>query len=169
MDTVKLKEGVLQGLKKYRYAIIVLIIGFSLILIPDFSPEDDTQESIAVQPSISEHSVNEELATILSQIDGAGKVSVMLTVRYGSETIYQTDEDRTETDNSLSVQIDTVIITDSDRNESALITQINPPQYLGAIIICQGADNASVRLSIVDAVSKITGLGADKISVLKMK
>jgi len=40
---------------------------------------------------------------------------------------------------------------------------------MGAVIVCQGADDPQVRLSIVDAVSKVTGLGSDKISVLKMK
>jgi stage III sporulation protein AG len=64
---------------------------------------------------------------------------------------------------------DTVIITDSSRNESGLIRQVNPPVYLGAIVLCQGGDRPSVRLAIVDAVSKVTGLGADRISVLKMK
>jgi stage III sporulation protein AG len=43
------------------------------------------------------------------------------------------------------------------------------PQYLGAIVVCQGADRSDVRLAIVEAVSALTGLGADKISVLKMK
>ena len=37
------------------------------------------------------------------------------------------------------------------------------------LIVCEGGDDANVRLSIVDAVSKITGLGADRISVLKMR
>lgn len=35
-------------------------------------------------------------------------------------------------------------------------------------MVCQGADNAAVRLAIVEAVSKVTGLGANRISVLKM-
>jgi stage III sporulation protein AG len=40
---------------------------------------------------------------------------------------------------------------------------------MGAIVLCQGADVPSVRLAIVDAVSKVTGLVANQISVLKMK
>ena len=59
--------------------------------------------------------------------------------------------------------------TDSDRNETGLVHQINPPVYLGAVVLAQGADNPVVKLSIVEAVSKVTGLGADKISVLKMQ
>ena len=69
----------------------------------------------------------------------------------------------------MTTKTDTVTVTDAQRNESGLIRQVNPPVYKGAVIVCQGADNAAVRLAIVDAVGKATGLGADKISVLKMK
>ena len=61
------------------------------------------------------------------------------------------------------------MITDSNRNETGLIHQRNPPKYQGAIILAMGADDPAVKLAIVDAVSNVTGLGADKISVLKMQ
>lgn len=41
--------------------------------------------------------------------------------------------------------------------------------YTGAVIFCHGADSASVRLKIVEAVSVYTGLSSNKIKVLKMK
>lgn len=43
------------------------------------------------------------------------------------------------------------------------------PVYQGALIVCSGAGSASVRLAVVDAVADLTGLGADQISVIKMK
>ena len=43
------------------------------------------------------------------------------------------------------------------------------PVYKGAVVVCEGADHASVKLNIVQAVSSLTGLGSDKITVLKMK
>lgn len=39
----------------------------------------------------------------------------------------------------------------------------------GAVIACQGADEARVKLCVINAVSAYTGLGSDKISVIKMK
>ena len=39
----------------------------------------------------------------------------------------------------------------------------------GAVVLCSGADKGSVRLSVTNAVSAYTGLGSDKISVIKMK
>ena len=93
----------------------------------------------------------------------------MLTESSGEEIIYQTDGDSSQTDSSFSNREDTVTITDSQRNEQGLVRQQNPPKYMGAIVVCQGGDKPSVRLAIIDAISKVTGLGADKISVLKMK
>ena len=39
----------------------------------------------------------------------------------------------------------------------------------GAVVVCDGADSAVVRLEVTDAVMAYTGLGGDKISVMKMK
>ena len=105
------------------------------------------------------------LEEILSQIQGAGRVRVLLTQREGERTVYQTDEDST----SSGIRSDTVLLNGSDRSQTGLVQQVNPPTYLGAVIVCQGADSASVRLAIVSAVGSVTGLSTDKITVLKMK
>ena len=39
----------------------------------------------------------------------------------------------------------------------------------GAVVVCQGADQAGVRLDVTNAVAAYTGLVSDKISVIKMK
>ena len=92
----------------------------------------------------------------------------MLTIHTGISTVYQTDDSTTTGENSTGKQ-DTVIITDENRTQTGLIQHIVYPEYRGAIIVCQGADDLQVRLNIMEAVARITGLGMDKISVLKMK
>ena len=39
----------------------------------------------------------------------------------------------------------------------------------GAVVLCEGADNSSVRLYVTNAVSVYTGLGSDKIRIIKLK
>ena len=39
----------------------------------------------------------------------------------------------------------------------------------GAVVVCQGADHPQVRLNVTNAVAVYTGLGSDKITVMKMK
>ena len=94
---------------------------------------------------------------------------MLLTEASGEETIYQINGNTSSSDTSSSSKQDTVTITDSQRNEQGLVRQKNPPKYMGVIVVCQGGDQATVRLAIIDAVSKAIGLGADKISILKMK
>ena len=83
--------------------------------------------------------------------------------------VFETNQTSSHSENSSELKTEIITITDSDRNENGLIKQINPPRYQGAIIICQGANDPKVRLAVTDAVSKITGLGADRIAVLIMK
>ena len=39
----------------------------------------------------------------------------------------------------------------------------------GAFIVCTGADNATVKFSIVKAVEAFTGFSADNIQVIKLR
>ncbi len=157
-----------QLLAKYKYAILVLAVGLALMLLPSKTQTEQTPEPNATAPAQTADP-SKELASILGQIQGVGKVQVLLTVKAGETTRYQTDDDITTSDGSSAIRKDTVIITDSQRNERPLVVQVLPPEYLGAVIVCQGAENAAVRLAVVEAVSRATGLGADKITVLKMK
>lgn len=154
-------------IKKYKYAILVMLLGVVLMCLPGKSG-GEAEKTPTVQTQ-QHKTMEEKLEAVLSQLQGAGKVKVMLTELEGERRVYQYDEDFTCSDTTTSERKDTVIITDSDRNEQAVITQIMPPVYLGAVILCQGADNSAVKLSVVEAVCKLTGLGADKICVLKMK
>lgn len=165
MDRVNLGEKWKEALKKYRYVILVILLGLLLMAIPDLKKNEEMPEEI-ITPVLS---TEEELEEILSHIDGAGEVKVLLTIAAGEETLYQSDEENSTNSQGQTVRKDTVVITGADRVQQGLIRQVNPAEYLGAVIVCDGADRADVRLAIVDAVSKATGLGADKISVLKMK
>lgn len=146
-----------EFLAKYKYVALVLLIGLGLMLLPEgkeetAEPEETTQEVWDLE---------QELEQILAKIEGVGEVRVLLTVAEGERVLYQTDTDANGSD--------TVIITDSDKNQQGLVAQSFPQTWLGAIVVCKGGGSASVRLAVVEAVSRATGLGADQICVLKMK
>lgn len=169
MDVKTMLEKFYEIIKKYRYALLVLAIGLVLMVIPAKSDQTESNESDAKQIEQTEPSLEEKLETVLGQVTGAGQVQVVLTVAKGEEIVYQTNDDTSNTNESNNTNSDTVMVTDAQRNQNGLIRQVIPAAYQGAVIVCQGADNPSVRLAIVDAVSKLTGLGANCISVLKMK
>jgi stage III sporulation protein AG len=153
-----LKPQIIKLIREYKYVALILAIGILLMLLPEKQPE--AQEAPTGEKTAL--SQEEHLEDILSQIQGVGKVRVFLSLAAGEENIFVFDED---SNGSREV----VVITDSQRSETGLVRQTLPPVYQGAIIVCQGGDQASVRLNIVEAVCDATGLSADKISVLKMK
>lgn len=169
MEITAISKKFFDLVKKYRYAGLILIIGFVLMLIPAKKSDTTTEVNKDNAPPMTQIIPEQKMESILSQIKGAGDVHVMLTVAQGEETIYQTNDDTTTDTNSSSKNTDTVTITDGAHNQAGLISRVNPPVYLGAVVVCDGADIPSVQLAIVDAVSKLTGLGTNHISVLKMK
>ena len=168
MDIKSIYKGISTKLQKYKYVGIVVVVGIVLMLLPNLSSEEKKSD---VMPETTEQTISlqQELEQILSQISGAGQVRIMLNEQVGEERIYQYNEDITVSDSSASTKNSIVTVADADRNENGLIKKINSPIYRGAIVLCQGADNPAVKLAVSEAVSKITGLGLDKIIVLKMK
>lgn len=168
MELKKMSGKITEIIMKYKYAVIILLVGLMLLWLPGKNTNTSKTQPNAVEPT-QKICKQDALAEILQNIHGAGRVKVLLSTALGEEIIYQTDSDISTATDNTATRIDTVIVTDAQRNENGLIRQINPPVYLGAVVVCDGADNATVRLAITQAVSKITGLGADAICVLKMK
>ena len=147
----------------------MLAIGLLLMVFPEEKKEAISSSAAMGRQEVKQNSLQKELEQILSQLEGAGKVQVLLTEAMGQQTYYQTDQNARKTMDSEEMQKDTVILTQADRSGGGLVSRIDPPKFLGAVVLCQGADKATVRLAVVEAVATATGLGADKISVCKMK
>lgn len=166
MDWIEAKDVILSYFRKYRWAAVILLIGLMLMALPQGKEAESAPEGAA---QAAEPDLQQELEDLLGRLEGAGKVRLLLTTAAGAETHYQTNEDLSKTADSGDKRVETVVITGADRSESGLVQRIDPPQYLGAVVLCQGADSAAVRLAVVEAVAAATGLTSDKISVLKMK
>lgn len=165
MDISELKSWLLDAIKKYKVIILFLCIGLVLITLPTGNKEKEN-DLPDTHPLETTAISQDDLASKLSKIDGAGRVEVLLSVEYSSQNDYQMNTDSSTSSGNRS---NTVTVSDAQRNESGLVRKTCAPIYRGAIVICEGADDPSVRYSVVNAVSNITGLRSDKISVLKMK
>ena len=160
MDLETGKQQFITFVKKYQYVLLVVLLGVILMLIPQ-SP--GASQPVALTEEAAEPDLQMQLAAILGQISGVGRVEVLLTEAAGADTVYQVDTRQNQ------ANADTVIITDRNREETGLVKRILPPVYRGAVVVCQGADSAGVRLNVMDAVKSVTGLSSDCITVLKMK
>ena len=103
MDWVTLRSRGKELVRKYRYVLLVVLAGLFLMALPD-----GKNTKAAPEPAAAETEPRQDLQTgleeILSQIQGAGRVRVLLTQREGERTVYQTDEDST----SSGIRSDTV-------------------------------------------------------------
>ena len=169
MEINKRTEKLQNWIKKYKYAVLVLIIGLALMLMPNNQSRQQKTDAVLPTTTRPQTLTEDSLAQILQSVEGAGKVKVLLSVGAGEETVYQADTEVSSSSGNQEETLKTVIITDSQKSESGLIRQINPVVYKGAIVVCQGADSPTVRLAVTQAVAKVTGLGSDSICVLKMQ
>ena len=137
MDWVAGTKELREAFRKYRYVLLAAVLGIFLMLLPAKAPEttgplpEKTQSLPELQASLSQ---------LLSRVEGAGRVEVLLTQKEGPRTEYQSDEDIRQGD----IRRDTVLVTDDTRSETGLVRQVNPPVWQGAVILCQGADLAAV-------------------------
>ena len=166
MDRIAIPEKAFALFDKYKYVMLVIVLGLVLMLWPGKKDEPAAVQSTAQNPQ--QLSVTEELCAILGQIRGVGRVRVMITEQSGARTHYQTDESGSEDGDSSTHDSRTVLVSNGS-SELGLVASVSPPVYLGAVVVCQGADDPAVRLAVSQAVSAVTGITTDRISVLKMK
>ena len=93
-----------------------------------------------------------------------------LTVDRGTETVLASDttlsySGATAAPDDYTRSTETVVLSGSDGG--VVVTQEVWPRYRGALVVCEGGGDPAVQLSVVQAVGALTGLGSDKISVVK--
>jgi len=146
---------------------LLFAVGILLAFLPGKSGK--TQETGAAQTDMEIFSVSEQeqrLEKILSEIGGAGKVRVMLTLKSGAEQILaENSRERSDGDRTGESEFSAVTVSTGSGTTDTVTVKYLYPEYLGAVIVAEGAGNSAVRLKIKEAVSAATGLGASRIVV----
>ena len=163
-------------LKKYKYVVLVLALGLALLMLPSGNQEEKVTQPESAAEALQEHEyasrIEEQLEQILSRIDGAGQVDVMLTLKRGSLTQYQSDIQLSQGEGEDSLQTSedkkTVILSEGSAYDKLAVAAVEYPLFQGALVVCSGADKAAVKLDLIQAVTALTGLSSDHITVVKM-
>ena len=152
-----------EPLERYKYVLLVVIAGVLLMLLPAGEEETMAQTRAACpEDSFDVEAFEGRLEDTLSRIDGAGEVKVILSLRGGSRQVLAQDEEW-EGDGSLSAS--TVTVGEGAGMERVVPLQTVAPEFRGALVLCPGGGDAHVRLELARAVSALTGLGTDRISI----
>ena len=155
--------------KRYKFVLIVIAAGLFLLALPSGpagSSAEQAEGVLGTEEDFSVEALEEKLGDILSRIEGAGKVSVMLTVKSGMERILATDQEIAQSDSELERTEETVVLSKDSGEEVVLIGQ-NYPTFQGALVVCPGGGDPQIQLEITRALSALTGLGAGRITVCK--
>ena len=154
-------------LKKYgntKSLYIIIIIGVVLMLLSSGSePKNDTSA-----PAFTAYSDEERLRDILSKIDGAGEVFVMITY-HGTTTYdvaYEKKETRSERSDETTKNEENSVIKNG--NEPLVKGEVYP-KVKGVIIIAEGASVAEVKKNICDAAVAALDVAPYRVCVLEGK
>ena len=157
--------------KKALYPALILLLGIVLLRLPGggSAPESNSGEIEQAAPRMSDFDLTAftaEAETLLSEIQGAGQVQLLLALESDGTQDYLMDESRAEEDKRLERK---TVLASQDGNQVPIPAVHRYPVFRGALVVCQGGDRAEVRLAVKEAVASLTGLGMDRITVLKSK
>lgn len=153
---------------KYRYVLILLAAGLVLLLLPSGSKREAAAP--AEVPSAAE-TCEERLSALLSRAEGVGKAQVMLTLEREEVRTYAREterESRQDADGSQQSESSTLAMEKSGSDTLPVTERVDAPTFRGAVVACEGADRAEIRLYVTEAVMAVTGLSSDRICVLKL-
>lgn len=146
--------------KNNQIICIILIIGVVLMLISN-GGEKKTEETTPALPD-----EETRLAEILSEIDGAGEVSVMITY-YGTaekDIAYETKTNTVGQESHSEESEDKKAVMSGD--EPVVIREIYP-KAKGIIVAADGGGDPAVRQAISEAVTAVTDVPAHRVKVYK--
>ncbi|MBO5396392.1 MAG: hypothetical protein J6A97_05870 [Clostridia bacterium] len=166
----KLTEKITERLKKDKKLLLIVLLGFSGMLLLLFSgngkTEAETRESC---PDIAavEEGIEEKLSSLIKTVDGAGRVKVTVTVDCLQEKTVAVNSETENGENKSEYKSEYVII-ESSGGSGGLLLKITAPVIRGVGITCEGAESVSVKQEIIRLVSATLGVPVNRIWVTKM-
>jgi stage III sporulation protein AG len=211
MDVHKLLEGLYKELKKLftseeikieksknnkfpNFLIVCLsciLVGIIVVLGNDYfkstsavkinSGDKPIMENIGSSTQDSELAAENKLKSVLEDIDGVGKVKVMITFDGSEEqipavNINDSTNNTKEKDNAGGTREtiqenngSTIVITNDGTKNQPLIIKTTKPKIIGVVVVAEGAKDRSIELKITQAVTRLYNVPSDKVSVFPMK
>ncbi len=154
--------NIIKNNKKIQY-ILVGVLALAAIIIIAFSyfqPVSTVRSDENDYASVLES----KLSAVLSEVDGAGKVSVIITVESGMETVLAMETVTSETANRKEV-VETPIVV----NGKTVVLKELYPKITGVLIVAEGAKSISVLNKIQQATMSLLDIDANRIEILTMK
>lgn len=158
MSEPKPIKSLLSKIKIEYLIVIVLAIICMCIIFGGTKSEKQVSYSSEIDNYVA--NLENKLKSNLSMVSGAGKVSVIISVKSGMENVVatiKTDKENITTEEPLIIGGKPVVLSESF------------PKINGVVIVAQGANNLSVRIQLINATAVFLNIENEKIQVLPMK
>lgn len=159
--------------------LIITVISINVIWKEDENKVEKTDKELIYDTNLNniEDSLEKKIANILTNINGVGKVEVLITYNETEEIVpVYNKTDKKSITNETDSTGGTRTIEEKDIQEEVvyqnnqIVTQKTiSPKIEGAIITATGAGNAEVKSNIIQAVEAVTGISTHKIQVFEQK
>lgn len=171
------KLKAINGKKKMQYLAIVIII--AVILTIYFSTltgpkEEDAQNGAGVSTVAAPNGdLEQKLKTTLEKVEGAGRVEVIINYDSSAELVPAVSEDldtsATKGDGKTTeTESRRTNIAKSSGSSDALILKERQPDVRGVIVVAEGADDISLKVRLLNAVTTLLDVAPNKVEILKM-
>lgn len=151
---------------------VILLIYFGSFGSTDLNADDQITKYTTTTDYAS--TLELRLENTLTQISGAGKVSVMITLETGPEMVIATSTDqKTNTTSSgdnhtenITVVENPIIVTANGQSTPLILMEILP-QVKGVIVVAEGAGNIKVKLDLLNAIQALLNVPNDNIQIFE--
>lgn len=163
---------------RVRLLVAVGLLGMGLILCSELlaGEEPKKSEPAMKQPEQqnaqqSEQQLQQRLEEIISQIDGVGECSVMLTFEESERSVYAVEDsvsqeqDRQTNSGSSSSQKRLVLVENGEGGNQPVLEKMVRPQVNGVVVVCQGAKSMTVCQQVTEAVTTVLGIRSTQVCV----
>ena len=145
-------EGVRRLWDRYKYVGLVTLIGAALLLWPSGSGSTASPSNTSGSSVGEAQELAQELEEILGRMEGVGQVQVLLTVQDDGQRQLAADGELSYSGSPQAPEdyrrTSETVLVDGAQGDEPVVTQRTSPTYRGALVVCQGGGQASVRLAL---------------------
>lgn len=145
------------------FVILFLVIILIFCLFFDLKKGNKSSKNVINEQNYISDLEN-RLSGLLSKVEGAGEVSVLITASGGNETVLAMKTTITETFNGVET-VETPILVDG---KTVVIKELYP-NIQGVLIVAKGAKSISVMTRLEQATASLLNIDKEKIQILTMK
>ena len=158
-------------IKNKKNVLIVLLgfIGIFLIFISEIIPEKE-KEIIKTPfdlPSGFELELEKRLEEAVSQISGAGKTDITITLDSSKEYFYAKNSSENIDDSETEKESELVILEGAE-GEEPIVLKTDEAKIRGVLVVCEGGNDPLVCEKILEAICALLDIPSNKVSVAKM-